>query len=617
MFNCFSQNGVRSSSAAPAAPVSPVKQQSGGMASLAQLTGGNSRRRKSKQKSYFRRPPQQQDINGKRRERGPDNLNVLRQQPPIKRRDEGSQKERRVVRRSSNPVNSGSILGCVGSQLFSSAFSSTSSSFTSKPLSSTSSTSFVPHSTTTLVVEKKDVNKLPSRHSSDTSFVDALTSLCAGVNDITLGMESKDIIRKRKESRQRKEQEYATLQFHSSKQHRLHITNKILQNDLNNAQSRKIAADRQLIYLQNIQNQKRIEEKKAVEEHRQKIELLKKQQSEEIRRIQEEEEANDGAGGDGGEKDMDPEHGTMEERLAHRVRPLTSEELSIVEHAIDISRGDSSEVLVKAFKVEMTRKLMSCFHGLGWLNDEAVNFNMEMLNARDQHEYEKRLALYNKKVEKMKPTSSSSKSSSSTSSTWSIEVKHNDGMKNDESSLSSPPKRLVWCCKSFLMTKMDSDGYKGVKRWSKKAKLNSNHSVFELYRLVLPVNISNSHWTSVHINFLTKEIIYYDSMGGSGEKWLRLAHSYLKGEWERKNDTKFDVKNEWSMFSLENNVPQQKNCSDCGMFTCMFATYETDVCVRGRSERGEAIGIPLSFSQRNMPLFRKRLALDILKAKID
>ena len=72
----------------------------------------------------------------------------------------------------------------------------------------------------------------------------------------------------------------------------------------------------------------------------------------------------------------------------------------------------------------------------------------------------------------MKPTSSSSKSSSSTSSTWSIEVKHNDGMKNDESSLSSPPKRLVWCCKSFLMTKMDSDGYKGVKRWSKKAKLN-------------------------------------------------------------------------------------------------------------------------------------------------
>ena len=46
-------------------------------------------------------------------------------------------------------------------------------------------------------------------------------------------------------------------------------------------------------------------------------------------------------------------------------------------------------------------------------------------------------------------------------------------------------------------------------------------------------------------------------------------------------------------------------------------TIKKNIQIWGRSERNEVIGIPLSFSQRNMPLFRKRLALDILNAKID
>lgn len=61
-------------------------------------------------------------------------------------------------------------------------------------------------------------------------------------------------------------------------------------------------------------------------------------------------------------------------------------------------------------------------------------------------------------------------------------------------------------------------------------------------------------------------------------------------------------------------VPQQKNGSDCGMFTCAFAMFLTDPYVRGQ---GGGLGIPLEFRQYDMPRFRKRLACDILRAHLD
>ena len=66
-------------------------------------------------------------------------------------------------------------------------------------------------------------------------------------------------------------------------------------------------------------------------------------------------------------------------------------------------------------------------------------------------------------------------------------------------------------------------------------------------------------------------------------------------------------------YSLGRDIPQQQNESDCGTFTCTFATYETDTLIRG----GSVMGLPLNFSQSDMPYFRKRLAHDILNAKID
>lgn len=50
-------------------------------------------------------------------------------------------------------------------------------------------------------------------------------------------------------------------------------------------------------------------------------------------------------------------------------------------------------------------------------------------------------------------------------------------------------------------------------------------------------------------------------------------------------------------------VPQQQNCNDCGVFTLTFADYA--------SRDAE-----LSFSQRDMPNMRLRIAADVDSGKV-
>ena len=56
--------------------------------------------------------------------------------------------------------------------------------------------------------------------------------------------------------------------------------------------------------------------------------------------------------------------------------------------------------------------------------------------------------------------------------------------------------------------------------------------------------------------------------------------------------------------SLEMLTPQQANCDDCGVFTCIYANYVS-------------ADLPLGFTATDMPLFRKRITLDILRKKVD
>jgi len=260
----------------------------------------------------------------------------------------------------------------------------------------------------------------------------------------------------------------------------------------------------------------------------------------------------------------------------------------------------NGEIMCKVCKVEMTRLNLSSLLDQRWVNDEPLNIVMSMLNDRDKREYEKRKGEYGKRKGKYE------------------NQKNATTCDQDER---SAPMRRVWCVNSFFMSKLDPDGgytehgYGTVHNWSKKAKLSGTNSIFDLWRMVIPVNIDNQHWTSVHVDFINKKCLYYDSMGGRGTKYLHLVMKYLKDEHLEKLGKRLD-EGKWTISSSGRSIPQQTNFYDCGMFTGTYATFATDTCVHGQ-DNDRVLGLPLQFSQRDMLYLRNRLALDILNGNID
>jgi len=61
---------------------------------------------------------------------------------------------------------------------------------------------------------------------------------------------------------------------------------------------------------------------------------------------------------------------------------------------------------------------------------------------------------------------------------------------------------------------------------------------------------------------------------------------------------------QWDIVLTQQSTPEQNSSYDCGVFTCYFANYV------GASE-------PFEFSQDDIPLLRRRLALDLLREKVD
>ena len=96
-----------------------------------------------------------------------------------------------------------------------------------------------------------------------------------------------------------------------------------------------------------------------------------------------------------------------------------------------------------------------------------------------------------------------------------------------------------------------------------------------------------------------KRIAYYDSFGSSGRRYLDGALKYLGDEAIKRQYTDFDP-SEWELFSPGNNVPQQNNCNDCGVFSIMFADFISD-------------NLPLKFTQQQIPMIRMKICANILR----
>ncbi|KAK9713886.1 hypothetical protein RND81_06G057300 [Saponaria officinalis] len=135
-----------------------------------------------------------------------------------------------------------------------------------------------------------------------------------------------------------------------------------------------------------------------------------------------------------------------------------------------------------------------------------------------------------------------------------------------------------------------SDGkaaFQRVRRWTRKV------NIFEKDYIFIPVNY-NLHWSLIVLchpgevaNFNDQNIdealkvpciLHMDSIRGSHAGLKDLLQSYLLEEWkERQKETSEDVSSKFlnlRFLSLE--LPQQENCSDCGLFLLHYAELFID-----------------------------------------
>ncbi|XP_075212918.1 sentrin-specific protease 1-like isoform X2 [Lycorma delicatula] len=173
----------------------------------------------------------------------------------------------------------------------------------------------------------------------------------------------------------------------------------------------------------------------------------------------------------------------------------------------------SNEVVAEGFSLRITRKDMHTLAKLNWLNDEVINFYMNLLIERG-------------KKDKM-------------------------------------PK--VYAFNTFFYPKLIESGHASLKRWTRKV------DVFAHDLIVVPVHLG-VHWCMAIIDFRNKVVEYYDSMGHPNNKCLNALLKYLQEESLDKKSKQFDISS-WKTKNMAD-IPQQMNGSDCGMFACTFAEYK-------------------------------------------
>ncbi|XP_078656292.1 uncharacterized protein LOC144902622 isoform X1 [Branchiostoma floridae x Branchiostoma belcheri] len=200
------------------------------------------------------------------------------------------------------------------------------------------------------------------------------------------------------------------------------------------------------------------------------------------------------------------------------------------------------EILVKGYRLEISRKDMHTLAGLNWLNDEIINFYMNMIMDRGNAQGNLKVHAFN----------------------------------------------------TFFYTKLTQQGPGSVMRWTRKV------SLFSMDLVLVPVHLG-MHWCMAVLDMRNKCIKYYDSMGGKNNKGINALRDYLQAEHKDKKGSNLDLSGWTSQYP--ENIPQQMNGSDCGMFACKFAEYAS------RDAR-------INFDQTHMPYFRRRMVWEILHKKL-
>ncbi|KAI3864572.1 hypothetical protein MKX03_017029 [Papaver bracteatum] len=238
----------------------------------------------------------------------------------------------------------------------------------------------------------------------------------------------------------------------------------------------------------------------------------------------------------------------QEEGFSEPFSPLTEVEQNQV--SIAFARVNRQKILVvhQHSNIEITGQILQSLKPRGWLNDEVINVYFELLKEREQRE----------------------------------------------------PKKFLKChfFNTFFYKKLISarDGYdfKAVRRWTTLKKIG--YHLLECDKIFVPIH-RNLHWCLAVINKKDQKFQYFDSLKGIDYQVLEALARYYMDEVKDKSGEDINTTS-WT-FECPHDIPTQENGSDCGMFMIKYADFFSR-------------GLSLCFSQKDMPYFRERTAMEIL-----
>jgi len=212
----------------------------------------------------------------------------------------------------------------------------------------------------------------------------------------------------------------------------------------------------------------------------------------------------------------------VETELRHRKREKLppSSRISLPGDATDLilrqlGLGDD-RVVISKFDIDLRRHDLNTLRSSNWLNDEVINFYLQMLHDRSRHQ-------------------------------------------------SRLPSLHVFS--SFFYPKLKDRGYDSVRSSTRKIK----PSLLQFTDMILfPIHLG-MHWCMAGIDFRHRIITYYDSLHGNSALCLQLLRSWLEQESRDKCGLEFESA-DWTGLCCKD-MPTQKNGYDCGVFSLAVAEH--------------------------------------------
>ena len=227
----------------------------------------------------------------------------------------------------------------------------------------------------------------------------------------------------------------------------------------------------------------------------------------------------------------------------------------------------NDDTIIDKFNVNFTRRSIVTLRDNTWINDEVINFYMQLLNQREDEI--SRLSIHSL-------------------------------------------RRPCYFFSSFFVAKLlegDIYDYTRVKRWTRNTRRQQIRDIFTYHELFFPINIRNSHWAMATINITNKTINYYDSQGHPGTRYLQALKRWLDDESKDKCPNSTLNIPSFNMQPCDiAQTPQQIGSTDCGVFSMMYADYLST----GRKLTGHD-----GFSQVDIHRLRRSIAKAILWGELD